>query len=165
MKKIISLFLSFTIITPSALAQNEVFTMKKAVNNTQEYFAGAYPGTVMMKVNLLGGVNKPGVYNVPVNSELTSVLAYAGGPSKEAEVGEVFVRSKKGSDYEVKKINLENFFKDSSEQPFRLKPDDYIYVKQGEDFINNDVYRTTLLVSTIVGVILTGLLIDRTLKN
>lgn len=165
MKKILSFCISWVMITSTVFSQDEVFTMKKTMNNTQEYFAGAYPGTVMMKVNLLGGVNKPGVYNVPVNSELTSVLTYAGGPSKEAEVGEVFIRSKKGSDYEVKKVNLENFFKDSNEKPFRLKPDDYVYVKQGEELINNNVYRASMVISAIVGVVLTGLLIDRTLQK
>jgi hypothetical protein len=165
MKKLLSFLISWMMLIPHAFSQNEVFTMKKSVNNTQEYFAGSYPGTVMMKVNLLGGVNRPGVYNVPINSELTSVLTYAGGPSKEAEVDEVFVRSKKGDGYEVKKINLENFFKDINEKPYRLKPDDYIYVKQGEELIDINAYRVTLVVSTLVGVVLTGLLIDRTLQK
>lgn len=165
MNKFFSVVISWVLIISPVFAQDEVFTMKKSVNNSQEYFAGAYPGTVMMKVNLVGGFNKPGVYNVPVNSELTSVMSYAGGPTKEAEVSEVYVRSKKGNEYEVKKVNLENFFTDSQEKPYRLKPDDYIYVKQNEEVINNNIFRGAMVISALVSVILTGLLIDRTLQK
>lgn len=166
MFKFVSWCIVGVLVTSSVFAQKEgVFTLNKQVTNTQEYFAGAYPGAVMMKVNLVGGVHKPGVYNVPVNSELNSVLSYAGGPTKEADLDEIMIRSKKGKDYEVKKIDLKEFFSDPKETPFKLRPDDYVYVHQNEDFINNDVFRASMVVSAIVGAVLSAILIDRSLEK
>lgn len=164
MMRILSFLIALSLVTP-AVAQEEVFTIKKPVSNTQEYFAGAYPGTVMMKVNIIGAVNKPGVYNVPVNSELNSVLSYAGGPSKEAEMDKVFVRSKKGENYEVKKVNLENFFSDHNEKPYRLRPDDYIYIEQNEGLINNNLLKTSTVVASILGIIVSFLVIDKSFED
>lgn len=161
MFKLLNLAIIFVLVINPVFAQTGVFTLKNTVPNTQEYFAGAYPGAVMMKVNILGAVNKPGVYNVPVNSELTSVLSYAGGPSKEAELDEVFVRSKVGSEYKVKKINLENFFSDAKEQPYMLKPDDYVYIEQNEGLVNNNLMRTSTVIASILGIVVSILVIDK----
>jgi hypothetical protein len=165
MFKFLSLLIASVLVTSSVFAQEGVFTLKKQVTNTQEYFAGAYPGAVMMKVNLLGGVHKPGVYNVPVNTELNSVISYAGGPTKEAELNEILIRSKQGSSYKVKKVDLKQFFADPKETPYQLRPDDYVYVHQNEDFINNDVFRASMVVSAIVGALLSAVLIDRALEK
>lgn len=165
MNKLFSLLLAFVFTISPVFAQNEVFTLKGQVSNSNEYFAGTYPGAVMMKVNLVGGVHRPGVYNVPVNSELNSVISYAGGPTKEADLDKVYVRSQDGSKYKVNKVDLKEFFADPKEVPFKLKPNDYIYVQQDEDFISNDVYRFSIVASTIIGAVLSALLIDRTLKD
>lgn len=165
MNKFLSLFLAFNLFCFSVHAEVEVFSMKKGTNNTHEYFAGSYPGAVMMKVNLLGGVNLPGVYNVPVNSELNGVISYAGGPTKEAKLDEIMVRSKNGDTYKVNKVNLTEFFANEHAKPYRLKPDDYIFVKQEADLINNNVFRASLVVSAIVGTILSAVLIHRTLED
>ena len=165
MYKFFSLLIASVLITSSVFAQEGVFTLKKQVTNTQEYFAGAYPGAVMMKVNLLGGVHKPGVYNVPVNTELNSVISYAGGPTKEAELDEILIRSKQGRSYKVKKVDLKQFFANPKETPYQLRPDDYVYVHQNEDVINNDIFRASMVVSAIVGALLSAVLIDRALEK
>lgn len=165
MFKFLCWWLVGVLITSSVFAQESVFTLKKQVTNTQEYFAGAYPGAVMMKVNLIGGVHKPGVYNVPVNTELNSVISYAGGPTKEAELDEIVIRSKLGNNYKVKKVDLKEFFENPEKAPYKLRPDDYVYVNQSEDLVNNNVFRASMVVSAIVGALLSAILIDRTLEK
>lgn len=149
----------------SVMAREDVFTVTKPAPNSNEFFAGAYQGATLMKVNVVGGVHRPGVYNVPVNSELNSVLSYAGGPTKEADLDKVYVKSRVGDNYKVKKINMEEFFSNPDESPYKLRPDDYVYVNQKRDIISDNVFRTTLVFSAIVGTILTAITIDRTLED
>ena len=160
------LILNTMLLTSIAFAQDEVFSLKKAVpNNTQEYFAGAMPGSVMMKVNMLGAIHKPGVYNVPINSELNSVLSYAGGPTIDAKLDEVMVRSKQGAKNKVKRVDLEEFFSNQDASPYRLKPDDYVYIEQKQKIISNEILQTTTLVSSILGIVVAMVIIDQRLAR
>ncbi len=147
---------------PSVKASQEVFSLKKEVpNNTQEYYAGAMPGAVMMKVSVLGAIHKPGVYNVPVNSELNSVLSYAGGPTVDAKLDEIMVRSNEGDKSKVNQVDLENFFRDEDTTPFRLRPNDYIYVEQKEKIISSEILQTTTLVSSLLSIVVALIIIDQ----
>jgi len=167
MKHFFNTFVMFVFILPTfSFANEEVFSLKKTVPiNTQEYFAEARPGSVMMKVNIMGSVNKPGVYNVPVNSELNSVLTFAGGPSIDANIQKVMIRSKHGDNTKIKKVDLEKFFKDSSENPYILKPNDYVYLQQSEKLISSEVLQTTILVSTILSIVVAMVIIDTRLSK
>jgi hypothetical protein len=162
MKHFFNTFVLFFFILPTfSFANEEVFSLKKTVPiNMQEYFAEARPGSVMMKVNIMGSVNKPGVYNVPVNSELSSVLTFAGGPSIDANIEEVMIRSKHGEKTKIKRVDLVKFFKDSSENPYILKPNDYVYLQPREKLISNDVLQTTILVSTILSIVVAMVIIE-----
>jgi hypothetical protein len=62
-------------------------------------------------------------------------------------------------------VDLKEFFADPKEMPYRLRPDDYIYVQQSEELINNNVFRASMVVSAIVGAVLSAILIERTLEN
>ncbi len=158
--------LNTILLTCMAFAQDEVFSLKKAVpNNTQEYYAGAMPGAVMMKVNILGAIHKPGVYNVPVNSELNSVLSYAGGPTIDAKLDQVMVRSKQGTTNKVKRVDLEEFFNNEESNPYRLKPDDYVFIEQKQKIISNEILQTTTLVSSILGIVVAMVIIDQRLSK
>jgi hypothetical protein len=156
------LILSILFNLPSVKASQEVFSLKKEVpNNTQEYYAGAMPGAVMMKVSVLGAIHKPGVYNVPVNSELNSVLSYAGGPTVDAKLDEIMVRSNEGDKSKVNQVDLENFFRDEDTTPFRLRPNDYIYVEQKEKIISSEILQTTTLVSSLLSIVVALIIIDQ----
>jgi protein involved in polysaccharide export with SLBB domain len=158
--------MNILLLTSVAFAQEEVFSLKKAVpNNTQEYYAGAMPGSVMMKVNILGAIHRPGVYNVPLNSELNSVLSYAGGPTIDAKMDEVMVRSRFGDTNKIKRVDLEKFFNDEKSNPYRLKPDDYVYIEQKQKIISNDILQTTTLVSSVLGIVVAMVIIDQRLSK
>lgn len=165
MLKFISFFISALLILPSADANSEIFKINKPVQNANEYFAGSYPGAMMMKVHVLGGVHSPGVYNVPVNSELSSVLSYAGGPTKDAEFDKVFVKRKKGDEFAVKKINMKKFFENPEESPYRLAPEDHVYISQRQQLISDNTFRGILVISTVIATILSAITIDRSLKR
>jgi len=120
-------------LCPAALAQNtgNPFTSPPPQASQPSYYYIAKPGELTMQVNLWGDVQKPGRYEVPVNTDLVQLLSLAGGPTREADLSEVVIsRISKASPVPVKqqvKVNLEDFFK-TDEAKLALQPGDAIYV-------------------------------------
>jgi protein involved in polysaccharide export with SLBB domain len=54
-------------------------------NRAAQYFLGSQD-QVLMAVNVWGFVHKPGQYMVPYDTDLISLLSYAGGPREEAKI-------------------------------------------------------------------------------
>ena len=44
---------------------------------------------ILMPINIWGFVNRPGQYMVPYDTDLISVLSYAGGPQEDANIKSV----------------------------------------------------------------------------
>ncbi len=59
-------------------------------NRAAQYFLGSQD-QVLMAVNIWGFVNKPGQYMVPYDTDLISLLSYAGGPREEAKIKSIKV--------------------------------------------------------------------------
>ena len=54
-----------------------------------EFFVGREYGKPLIKINLISGVQRPGVYHVPTDSDLTEVIAYAGGAHEKANLSDI----------------------------------------------------------------------------
>ncbi len=53
------------------------------------YKVESIPGEVTKRVNLWGYVNKPGCYEVPVETNLIQLITYAGGPKDYADLDDI----------------------------------------------------------------------------
>jgi len=71
-----------------------------------EFFVGKDYGKPLVKVNLISGVHKPGVYHVPVGTDLAEVIAYAGGAVDKADLSEITVVRQSGKERSAMDINL-----------------------------------------------------------
>lgn len=95
------------------------------------YYYVAKPGELTMQVNIWGDVQKPGRYEVASGTDLVQLISYAGGPTREANLGEVrisrFVRTQAGRNKQLVLVNLEDFYK-TDEGKLLLQPGDAIFV-------------------------------------
>ncbi len=89
---------------------------------------------MVLPVNVLGNVRRPGQYLVPFRTDLISVIAYAGGFSENAKITEIkIVRStsveSKKDVARVIKLDLKKYFEkgDKTQIP-QIMPDDTIIV-------------------------------------
>lgn len=91
---------------------------------------------VLLPVNVLGLVNKPGQYMVPFGTDLISLIAFAGGFTEEAKINKVkivhssAVNGNNSKSYgQVKEIDIKRFFDTGEQHTFpQLMPDDTILV-------------------------------------
>lgn len=97
-----------------------------------QYFLGTQD-QVLMKVNVWGFVNQPGQYMVPYDTDLISLLSYAGGPREEAKIKSIkVVRAVIGDnpgEGEVIEVDVKKFLEKADQTIIPiLKPSDTVVV-------------------------------------
>lgn len=91
MQSLVLLGLFLSILTQSVMGQSPV-TDPGSTNQTKQKASLYYLGEqneLLIKVNIWGFVKKPGQYLVPTDTDLISLISYAGGPLDEAKLKKV----------------------------------------------------------------------------
>lgn len=121
-----------------------------------EYVSGKYPGAVLMKVNLWGAVQKPGIHHIPVKTDLITLLSYAGGPLPEADLDEVFIK-RKVKDQEIRyNIDVEEMLGEEVSQAPRLLANDIVVVPGTEPAVSSNTVVMVGLISSIAAILVSG---------
>lgn len=118
--KIISSFLVFTLtfqaLVLEAVGQAEQPSSSEKVefNRGAQYYIipPAAQGTkteLMMKVNVWGQVLKPGQYFVPDDTDLISLISYAGGPTENAKINSVRIIRSNNSEKKVLSVDIKKY--------------------------------------------------------
>lgn len=123
------------------------------------YFTDDY-GNILMIVNVLGEVNKPGQIVVRESTDFPSILALAGGLKHDANLTKVLVArqelDKNGA--QAYRIDLKKYFKHGDRSTFiALKPNDTIIVPEKGMSLN--------LLSKVLATALSGFSIFQILEN
>ncbi|MGH7491208.1 MAG: polysaccharide biosynthesis/export family protein [bacterium] len=94
------------------------------------YFLGK-ENEFLMPVNILGPVNKPGQYMIPSETDVISLVAYAGGFKEDVKINEVKIVRRLNNSHQPKiiKVDLAKFYAtgDRSLTPLLL-PDDTVLI-------------------------------------
>ena len=131
----------------SALAQQRPSSSPRLQfqNRGAQYYIGA-EDELLIKVNIWGFVKLPGQYLVPSDTDLISLISYAGGPLEQARINKVKLIRTMGtnSGERVIEVNVKKFLEtgDMSLNP-QLMPNDtiivhattYHWVLKGLDFV------------------------------
>jgi len=143
-------------ICATTVAQNtgNPFTSPPPQVSQPAYFYIAKPGEITMQINLWGDVEKPGRYEVPINTDLVQLISLAGGPTREANLSEVQIsRYSKTSGGVIKQqvtVNLEDFFK-TDDAKLALQPGDQIYINFVTRINIRDIFTLVGVAALVVG--------------
>lgn len=99
-------------------------------NRAAQYYLGA-EDELLVPVNIWGFVRNPGQYMVPNNTELISLLSFAGGPTESAKISSIrIVRSDPKFGNKVWKVDVKKYLETGDERIIPiLKPGDTVIVK------------------------------------
>jgi len=133
--------------TPGAAAEQ---------NRAAQYFLGSQD-QVLMAVNIWGFVNKPGQYMVPYDTDLISLLSYAGGPREEAKIKSIKVvrpakNANQGPD-QVITVDVKKFLESgkAAEIPV-LKPGDTVVVSGTRYYFVSKFFEFAVKIAALIQV-------------
>jgi len=124
--KIIFLIITFLCISNHILAQE---LKESKFPRGAQYFLGT-GDELLIKVNIWGFVIKPGQYLVPTDTDLISLISYAGGPMAGAKLSNIrVVHATESEKNVINQVDIEKFLKkgDKSLIP-QLLPGDTIII-------------------------------------
>lgn len=146
---------SFGQVSNFKISQDKIIHSLKG----SEFISGASYRESMMKVKMIGEVNKPGVHVLPKNSNFTTLLAYAGGPTKDADTSQIRIKRKSKKGYKNIELNFNSFMK-SNQSDISLKHDDLVFIKKESEFISS---RTFTVIATMLSIVVSGIVIKNEL--
>lgn len=131
MKKIV-IFVCLIVLVALSLSAQQMQQNYQSANNSSAYmYSGTITGAEQLKIYayIWGQVRKPGLYIVPDDTDLLTILSLAGGPTETAKLSQVkIIRPTAGKD-KVFLVNLKKYMETGNEKIIPvLKPGDTIIV-------------------------------------
>ena len=126
---LILIFIVFCIYNYELYAQQQR-PLVNLQNRGAQYLIGS-EDELLIKVNIWGFVTKPGQYMIPSNTDLISLISYAGGPQPGAKLSKIKIVRRSGQNEKEKIIKVDvNEYLDTAKESLIpiLKPDDTIII-------------------------------------
>jgi hypothetical protein len=156
---IAAIHLSFQ--APAMAARPTIFA---APGNSQvsEFLYGDAVEQHLMPVYLLGEVAKPGLYHVPVNTDLTTLLALSGGPGTESELDNLQIKNELTK--RVETVNFGDIETRADAASPKLRTNDVVFVPRRSPPISNNTLTLITVVATVLTAALTGVVLSKSFK-
>ncbi len=157
------LLITFCLATTAGFSQQVAERADEKQIEDSRYFIGK-EHELLMSVNILGSVSKPGQYMVPSETDLISVIAYAGGFREDAKINEIKIVRKMGDHGKPKimKIDLEKFYVAGDQRLTPpLKPDDVVIIANKKSVTTRTIADIVRTVSYVAQVIYIYVLIEK----
>jgi hypothetical protein len=167
MMRALHLFISLSLVicSPARVwAQNTSAYLEYLDQKTSsDYVIKRHPNQKLVPVRVIGGVNKPGFYQIPENTPLLSLLSYSGGTAPNSNLKEVTIlrEDQKAS----LSVNLKDALTNPKNADITMMSNDVVFIPEEKPFISHDTFMVIAIVSTITATLLTGLIIDERLKS
>jgi DNA uptake protein ComE-like DNA-binding protein len=129
MQKIVIIFL-ITILTISLSGQIQP-TQQAIRTDASRYVLSAKSDALLMTVKVWGEVQKPGLYDVPIGTDLVELISSAGGPTSRAKLSKVKIIREGTNDTEntVSLINIKEYLDTgNAENIVEIKANDTVVV-------------------------------------
>jgi SLBB domain len=159
MRRIIVLILIFVHIVemaPAAELREEYMTAEDVSVGARgsEYLSGNTTDAVLMKVNVWGGVLKPGIHYVPVQTDLVTLFSYSGGPTTLAELDNIVLRRRSKSGDKRIEIDLKKLIHDTGSVAVALEPNDIIVIPETKPTFSNNTVQVLSVTASVISIIL-----------
>jgi hypothetical protein len=164
---IICLFTYSILINQTFAAQTETSKSSKYnLSSPSEFVFESYPNQDLIPIRLLGAVKNAGLYHVPANMKLTTLLSLAGGTNNEADLENIVIGNDQqnvvtpaGESKTSINLNLEEVLKSGAKNDYTLASNDIVLIKNKSPLISNDSFRIISIISVLLTTVLTAVII------
>lgn len=131
-----------------------------------EYYSEVYQGEILVPINLLGAVGRPGVYHIPKQTDIVRLLSLAGGTRADANLEDVTIKRRSGEIERTININLKQLVQErASSKPINLEANDIVLVTPQEPLISSNTLQGVGFVSSLLGLVVSSIVIIQQLKR
>ena len=111
MKKIVIFVCLIVLLTLSLAAQQTQQNYQSANNSSAYMYSGTITGAEQLKIYayVWGQVKKPGLYIVPDDTDLLTILSLAGGPTETAKLSQIKIIRPTAGKEKVFLVNLKKY--------------------------------------------------------
>ncbi|MGC9363201.1 MAG: polysaccharide biosynthesis/export family protein [Fidelibacterota bacterium] len=130
MKRLIFFSLIMT-LSIALMGQDPSRLQSSARANASRYILSSTGDALLMTVKVWGEVQRPGLYDVPIGTDLIELLSSAGGPKETAQLSKIRVirSSTKDREGEVFKIDIKHYLDTGDESIIpEIKADDTVII-------------------------------------
>ncbi|MBC7429262.1 MAG: SLBB domain-containing protein [Bacteriovorax sp.] len=169
MRRLIICLFTYSILVNQAFPATMTETGKVTkynLSSPSEFVFESYPNQDLIPIRLLGAVKNAGLYHVPANMKLTTLLSLAGGTNNEADLENILVGndqqdviSSKGEAKKSLNINLEEVLKEGAKTDYTLNSNDIVLIKNKSPLVSNDTFRIISIVSVLLTAALSAVII------
>ncbi len=122
-----------------------------------EYFYSKTGREILKPVQLLGSVEKPGIYHVPAGTPFLTLLSLSGGPKDKAATEKIVLTRSGG---EQKTVDLKDLMRSS--QSYTLNEGDTVFIPTKEGLFSSEQTNDITVVVGLATLLLTiFLVVDR----
>jgi hypothetical protein len=129
-------------------------------NRPAEFIYQTYKGEELISIRLLGSVQRAGLYHVPKNMNVTTLLSLAGGTSRDADLRKITITNELRQQHNPLHLNLEQTFESGSGEAYQLQTNDLVFVAERRPFISNDTWKAISIISVVLTSALTAIAIN-----
>lgn len=123
-----------------------------------DYIVKRFPNQKLVPTRLIGGVQRPGFYQIPENTSLLSLMSYSGGALPSSDIRSVTIlRQEPRASIE---IDVEKILKDPTTIDPIIHANDVIFVRERKPIISSDTMALILVTSTVAAIILSSIAIS-----
>lgn len=172
MRRLVATVILYSVIISQSFASQNNLSKNSKYNlqSSSEFIFESYPNQELIPIRLLGSIKNAGLYHIPSNMKLTTLLALAGGTTAEADIENIiigndqqFIKTRDGTAQKSITINLEEILKNGANADYTLISNDIVLIKNKTPLIGNDSFRVISIISVLLTTVLTAVVIrDRT---
>lgn len=132
-----------------------------------EYFNSNRDKRMLIQVNILSGVERPGIHQVPDTTNLLEALALAGGLTADADYGKVFLKRRTAANktkYETLEYDITDLVRDRDEAYPTLQNYDTILIDPRPK-TDQKLLTGLTIIASLVGIVSGALLIKKISKD
>lgn len=146
MKKVVGIifFISLTFLLHAADQENDSF------QSARHYVHLGEGDELLINVQIWGQVKSPGLYSLPENSDIATLLSLAGGPTENADLSAVKIIRKGVEKDSLFKINLKKCLLEGEKSKTIMEPGDIIEVMPSKFHSISNFIRFVTQISMVV---------------
>lgn len=146
-------------ISLSPTFSDETFS-NTSPNRPSEFIYQTHKGEELVSIRLLGSVQKAGLYHVPKNMNVATLLTLAGGTTRDADLRKITISNESRQDMRAFRIDLEKSIQSGLGDGHQLQPNDLVFVAEKQPIVSNDTWKAISILSIILTSALTVIAID-----